>query len=214
MCKTKSSGDHLVAKIDLIISDANLNKIRKLYSNLYSQLISGQAKDTVRLRDTHAQDTGYQYNFGSLGSLLVAGENNHEYVFFTGHTLHKMLPFYDKAHEYFSKLTLQNITYGVITDNVGIHLDIKQLEHSHLGQSKINYILSCEDSSARTIVYDKHNNLIQQEYSSIPHTAYLLNIDHPHEVRCSGYREILTFKFLNDFSEVLEETKKIGQIRL
>lgn len=210
--------NHLLYQVDLQIVNQDWEKIRQIYQTLAQKIntntLSSDTKSDIVQNDAGSVYGYTQYNMNTFGSVLRSDEGlSADWDTWCGPMLYRMLPWYQYAHDVFAGLTLQTIAWSVTYEDVKLHIDPKVGDESNLGQTKINYIVSASDPNAVTKVYDKLNPNISSEYLSIPNTAWLLNIDNPHEVKCQGRREVLQFKFLNDFSEVCKILQQIGPIR-
>jgi hypothetical protein len=120
----------------------------------------------------------------------------------TGPLLESMLPWMPKIKEYFSGLRISAVSWSDSSEPILKHIDGVLESEKSIIYSHINYIVSCEDPTNKTILYD--NDGKTEYYPSIPGTAWLMDPTKEHEVQCTSYREVFQIKFANPFNEVSE----------
>lgn len=207
----------LVHQIDIKIFNQDWDKIRAGHTTLAQKIQNNTlSNDTLSKEVYNSAGSIYkftQYNLSSFGSILRSDSGlSTDWDTWCGPMLYRLCPWYTSAKKIFKNLNFQAMTYSITHEDIKLHVDPKIDEEKMFGQSKINYIVSADDPSAKTLVYDKKRN-VTAHYPSIPGTAWLLNTNFPHEVKCKGKREVIQFKFLNDYDEVLAELKNIGPIQ-
>jgi hypothetical protein len=212
------SPSQLIKPADLLIINQDWDKIRAAYNTLYQKINNNElSKDQFSLTVFNPTGITYgltQYNMNSAGSVLRTDSGlSSNWDTWCGPLLFRLCPWYKQAVELFQPLNLQTITWSVTYEDIKLHVDPKVDDEKNFGQCKINYIVSAEDPTAETIVYAQDHPEVAAAYKSIPNSAWLLHTDSPHEVRCNGLREIMQFKFLNEFDEVAAFLDNYGPIR-
>jgi hypothetical protein len=194
-----------------MIIDQDWTSIRKYYSTVLNKLDRGElVADTTHIQGVNST----QYNIGHFGSLTMSDHLSTRWGFLTGVLFEQMLPWATHAREIFAPVALSGISWTVTTDNVAVHTDSKSPGEEDVGFCKINFIVDSDDPDAVTTVIDINDAEYSESYPTVPGTAWLLDVLHPHSVISTGYREIVQFKFLNSYAEVAEFFKQIGPIKL
>lgn len=199
----------LLAKLDLmIIQDWDL--IRNLTYNDPTMMQKSVNLNTIML------DHGDGHAVAYMGSL------SEDWAIFSGNLLNDAMPWYKNFLEIIEPLQYDGCGFQKHRKSITEHADIRAChsdsEKSHGlepdRQCKINYVVSSDDPDAVTIVTDRDDPTNISKYGSTPNGAWLLNINHPHYLKCNGYREVLSFKFCEKFETVLEHFNKLGPLTL
>ena len=213
--------------VDLTIKQ-DWNKVRQVFDTLNKKRLLGQLDSNKQDLDSIGMA---QYDIGKFGSMSVdtgkiVGKSTYGngWTEFSGPLLISLLPWTKQAKELFKNVGLISINWITIRASVNLHTDYMNFDDINAPyyvnstdkknqQCKLNYIVSSLDPDAVTISYDHHDTTKTWQTKSIPDTAFLLNPEYPHEVKNTGYREILTFLFNNDYKVVSEFFDRQGPIK-
>ena len=78
--------------------------------------------------------------------------------------------------------------------SIETHVDGKVPGEAPDGHCNINYIISSTDDSAYTEVM---NDVVKEQYQSVPGTCWLIDTNTAHRVVNNGYREVFQIKIYN-----------------
>lgn len=199
----------MIQPVDLTIHQ-NWNKVRSLYQSILAK------KEANTFPNKNFLETGQAklYNIGSYGSLIYEDSDmlSKDWGNLTGKILYQTLPWFNHAQRIFADLNFYSCNWSVGHTNIRRHCDGKPDKESSLSFCNLNFIVSCEDPTAVTLSYDASDPNIVSSYPSKPNTAWLLDPNLPHEVKNSGLREILQFKFLNSYDNVAKFLNQTGPI--
>jgi hypothetical protein len=201
--------DYLQKPVNLTINQ-DWDLILSKFDHIYRSVLNGEFDQTS---EWTPQWMATQYNFNNnMGSVVLDNVLSKNWTTWTGLLLNSQLKWSKQAKELFSNLNFHGLGLSVTTEDIALHTDGKRDDEESLPQCKILYIIKSEDKNAVTISYDAQNSNITQSFPSIPRTALLLNTDSPHEVKSSGYRAVLQFKFHTDFNSVANFLDQCGPI--
>jgi hypothetical protein len=181
----------------------NWNVVRKAYSHVAKH---GSIPERTKEAVITTKDA---YTFAQIGDVsdtwdAIGGKNGMI-----------LFPWYNSFLKHISGLRFDGVSYNILWDDVATHYDRPMvlsrddIEPSER-QCKMNYIISCDDSDAKTIVWDRNDTSNTQEYPSTPDKAFILDINYDHKVNCKGQREFLSFRFCNSLEEVKEYFEEKG----
>ena len=178
--------------------------VRKKYNQIKSA-----ADPNLYIQDKVYGNSSDTYNLKGFGYISNIHKFSPNWYMWSGELFESMLPWSKNLRHTFSELTISHISWSVIDSNILRHFDNKIDAEKDLPQCKLNYIVRSDDPNAITNVYNA-DSTIKKSYLSTPNSAWLVNVDLDHEVINTGHREILTFKFFNEFDQVLDVFKRLG----
>lgn len=198
----------LCSSVDITISQ-DWESIRKMCKTLVDKKNQGELDKNSRYINEWG---GTRYDLDKYGMFFIGNELTPNWIVASGPILYRLLPWYPKAKELFKTLDF-NIIWSVTETDVLLHQDGKTGEAENRPACKINYIVYSEDVNATTVVYDKNDPSISASYPSTLDRGWLLDTDNPHEIWSKGHREVLQFRFFNEYKEIRELLDQIGPIR-
>lgn len=200
--------DHLQKPVNLVINQ-DWSEILTRYDTIHNMMLAGKFdKDSQWVPEWAAM----QYNFSSMGSIILDEILSKEWGTWTGPLLYSHFKWMQDAEKFFADLNFHGVGLSVTYEDVALHMDGKRGEEQLLPQCKLLYVVRSDDKDAVTISHDKDNLSLTKSTISTPGTAFLLNTNEPHEVKSNGYRAVLQFKFLEDFKTVSKFLDNCGPI--
>ena len=185
-----------IKNIDLL-KNTDWKKIDKVASQLFIKIKEGKYEDHVTHEVAYNADI---YSLKNNGSVIVnyGLTDGKPWLNWCGHFLETMIPWSKNVKDLFLKNNLNfiNFSYFEHDSYVKPHIDGKKENEKNLGHCNINFIVSCEDTNARTWV--RHED-ITLSYNSIPDTAWLLDTTKTHAIENNGLRKIFQIKFHDSF---------------
>jgi hypothetical protein len=196
------SEGNLLRKVNITINQ-DWTELRKLYHEYNQKILTASPTDVIDFYNP----TGITYQVSTYDFLVNdyplrvihhdEGISNNT-LWLEGAYLHSMFPWYKNVfHLFWQKLNFTKLVYAVNYHGVKLHID---QEYHKL--CKLMYIISTDDFTANTIVYDAKNPSVKESFISIPKQTHLVDMKKAHEVHCNGKREVLQFWFQNDYEEV------------
>jgi len=205
-----NSTSHLLRPVDLEIVNQDWNKVIEFYYKACAM------RDAGKFTGNYIEEIlSTEYSFKEFGSITTQFDENDEWYWDTisGKIFDSFFPWLPEAKKTFKNLNLANISLSLTPGDIKLHIDAKKTSEKSSNQCKINYVVSTEDPNAVTTVYDINDKNIFASYPSIPQKFWLLNTDHPHEVKSNGFRIMFYFKFYNSFEEVADRLAQLEPIR-
>jgi len=148
------------------------------------------------------------------------GDLSDDWVAHGGKLLKKQLPWYNNWLQIIKGLQYDGVSYQKHSKPIFEHADIRtcnsdnhvihELEPDR--QCKINYIVYAENPENFTTVTDRNDPSNFKTYKSIPHVAWLLNINHLHKLECHTFREVLSFRFCENIDTVFNHFNRLGPL--
>lgn len=200
----------LIAKLDIKI-EQDWDIIRKLTpvdQSILDSCVQNNKIELIHNTEDHA--------------IAYMGQLSHNWTIHSGPVLKNNLPWYEHFLELIKPLQYDGC--GFQKHNLPVFEHADKLEcHSdtginHIlvpdGQCKINYVIGSNDPDSVTVIRDRDNSENISTYGAEPNNAWLIDVNHPHYVKCNGYREVISFKFCEKFETVLNHFKNLGPLVL
>lgn len=192
----------LVEQLDIKI-EADWDKIRSVTNVDYSLLNESIKNKTVIFNNNTYYNGLYSDNW-------VIHNNN---------LIIDYLPWYNYFLDLVNTLQYDSCSFHRQNSSITLHSDeITCKIHNFSDENKhcrILYVVSCSDPNCVGIIKDKDDPTYIEMYdASTPGKSVVLNINHPHEVRCNGYREVLSFKFCETVDTVVNHFRNLGPLVL
>jgi hypothetical protein len=200
----------MLQHVDLKINQ-DWSKIKEYYNKLISEMRNGKFDKFADIYEDTINGKVIIYGLGSYGSIINTDYLSKDWNVWNGPILENMLPWKKDAKEIFKNLNLHSFKFGSTDSSVKKHVDGPIRDYPICN---LTYIISSADPNARTISYNKDDETVTKVAPSIVGTAFLLDIDQPHEIISEGHREVFQFCFYNKFDDIIKELDRIGPIRL
>jgi len=199
----------LVAKLNIKI-EQDWNLLRNLAVN--------ESKSMMNTSVDTKEFTIKQY--AENHSISYQGHLSDYWTIHSGDLLKEQLPWYQNFLEAINPLQYDGIGYSRTGGDIEEHADSlgcysdSGVQHVLVpeGQCKINFVIHAEDSDSITVVTDRDDATNSKIYGADPEVAWLVDINHPHYVKCNGPREVLSFKFCEKFDTVFEHFNSLGHL--
>lgn len=201
----------LLAKLDITI-EQDWDLIRNL-AVIESDLMM---KKSFKAKDVMIEHYSDEYSISYQGHL------SDSWIMHSGDLLKRQLSWYENFLKIIEPLQYDGCGFNRLKTPIDEHYDFlacySDSGHKHKleadGQCKINFVVTAEDPDTITTITDKNDPTNFKSYGADSGVAWLVDINHPHQVNCNGYREVLSFKFCEKFETVLDHFEKLGPITL
>ena len=200
----------MIQSVDITIHQ-DWNKVRKLYESVLAM----KAANRLKQEDFHIKHGASQYHVGDLGTLWYEDLDytSKDWGSLTGKIIHKQLSWIDQAYQIFAGLHFYGCSWNVTHTDIRPHRDPPSIDiETGLPAVKVLYMITSEDTDAVTLSYDNNDPTMIYSHKSVPGTAFLLDPYSLHELKSKGLREILEFRFYNEYDTLAKFFDQAGPI--